>query len=134
MKILVVDGQGGKIGKQLIEQILSKFPKIDIMAVGTNAIATSTMLKTGINCAATGENAVIVNSQKADIIIGPIGIAIANALYGEVTPKMSAAIGESSAKKIFIPINKCDNLIVGVKDLSITSLINDALNVIADLM
>ena len=107
MNITVIDGQGGQLGAQLIKAVCLKFPDCDITAVGTNAVATSTMLKAGAKKAATGENPVVVACRKADVIIGPIGIVIADSLYGEITPAMSVAIGQSDASKILIPVNKC---------------------------
>jgi len=124
MKILIIDAQGGGIGKQLISAIHDKIPDAVITAVGTNTIATSAMLKAGADHAATGENAVVVNSRKADVIIGPIGIVIADAMYGEITPAMANAVAQSNAKRLLIPVNHCDNIVVGVSDLSISSLIS----------
>lgn len=130
LHILIIDGQGGKIGKQLVEAVKSTLPKVLITAVGTNSIATANMVKAGAEQAATGENAVIVGCRTADIIIGPMGIVIADALLGEVTPAMAAAVGQSRAKKILIPINKCNHIIVGVPDMSVTSLIQKTLETI----
>ncbi|MCD7862470.1 MAG: DUF3842 family protein [Lachnospiraceae bacterium] len=123
MNILIVDAQGGGIGRQLVTAIKQNIPEGVITAVGTNSAATSAMLKAGADTAATGENAVVVCSRKADVIIGPIGIVIADSLYGEITPKMAAAIGQSNAKKILIPINHCDNIVVGVSDFNISRLL-----------
>lgn len=132
--ILIIDGQGGKLGRQLIDAIKSRFTNIEITAVGTNGIATSTMLKGGADYAATGENPVIVACRKADIIIGPIGIVIADSLMGEITPKMATAISQSNALRILIPANKCDNIIVGVPDLSMSALISDTINKLTALL
>lgn len=123
MRILVIDAKGGGIGKQLISAIKSNIPNAVVMAVGTNSMATSAMLKAGADDAATGENAVVVNCRRADIIIGPIGIVIADALLGEITPLMAKAVAQSAAKRILIPINHCDNIVVGVNDLNITRLV-----------
>lgn len=123
MNILIVDGQGGGVGKQLIQSLKSAFADDFIMAVGTNSAATSAMLKAGASAAATGENAVAVAAKKADIIAGPIGIVIADALYGEITPKMALAIAQSNAKRILLPFQHCDNVIVGVGDFNIANLI-----------
>jgi len=130
LHILIIDGQGGKIGKQLVEAVKATLPKVLITAIGTNSIATANMVKAGAEQAATGENAVIVGCRTADIIIGPIGIVIADALLGEVTSAMAVAVGQSRAKKILIPINKCNHIIVGVPDLSVTSLIQKTLETI----
>ena len=131
-KILIIDGQGGQIGSQLINSIIEY--DVEIMAVGTNSTATNAMLKAGAKNGATGENPVIVGCKTADIIIGPIGIVIADSLYGEITPKMAIAVGQSNAKKILIPINKCDNIIVGVNDLSLTVMIKNVLKIVEDLI
>ena len=113
MKILIVDGQGGGIGRQLVEA-LKREGERDITCVGTNAIATSAMLRAGAARAATGENAVAVACREAEVIAGPVGIVIADALLGEVTPRMAAAVGQSLARKVLIPVNQCGNFVVGV--------------------
>jgi len=100
---------------------------LHIMAVGTNATATASMLKAGARQAATGENPVIVACRKADIIIGPIGIVIADSLYGEITPQMAIAVGQADATRILIPMNKCENLVAGVSDLTMTAMIEDVM-------
>lgn len=127
MNILVIDGQGGRIGRQLVKEISERFEGVDLTAVGTNSIATGSMLKGGAQNAATGENAVIVAARRADVIIGPIGIVIADALLGEVTAEMAAAVGRSKATRILIPINKCDSVVAGVGERSTAELIDDAL-------
>ncbi len=127
MKILVIDGQGGQLGSQLIKAINEKYPQTEIMAVGTNAVATAAMLKSGAKAAATGENPVLVACRSADLIIGPIGIVIADSLLGEITPAMAVAVGQSRAAKILIPVNKCENLVAGVQNGSVSALIEDAL-------
>ena len=127
MNILVIDGQGGQLGGQIIKSIKGNFPNIDITAVGTNATATATMLKAGANQAATGENPVVVASRKADVIIGPIGIVIADAMLGEITPKMAVAVGQSNATRVLLPVNKCDNLVAGVADATMSVIIEDAI-------
>jgi len=134
MKILIIDAQGGGIGKQLVTAIKQNIPQVEITAVGTNNAATSAMLKAGAENAATGENAVIVGCRKADVIIGPIGIIIADSLLGEITPAMAVAIGQSSAKRILIPINQCDNIIVGVPELGIGKLIQGVIDILKELI
>ena len=124
MKIVIIDGQGGKMGKSVIEQLKKRFPSLETYAIGTNSIATSAMIKAGASHAATGENPAIVNSQDADIIIGPIGIVIADSLYGEVTEKMAAAIGRSHACQILMPVNRCNHHVVGCEDLSMNEIIS----------
>ena len=127
MNILVIDGQGGQLGSQLIKAIQKQFQKATIVAVGTNAIATAAMLKAGAHQASTGENPVVVACRKADVIIGPIGIVIADALFGEVTPKMAVAVGQAEAVRLLLPVNRCDNLVAGVPDLNMTVLIVDVM-------
>ena len=128
MKLLVIDGQGGQLGSQIIKAISNRYSDISITAVGTNATATASLLKAGAKNGATGDNPVIVACRKADVIIGPIGIVIADALMGEITPKMAIAVSQSNATRILIPINKCENLIAGVPNLSTSALIEDTLN------
>ena len=126
MNILVVDAQGGGIGKQLVSAIKEAIPNVDITAVGTNSAATAAMKKAGADRAATGENAVVVNSKKADVIAGPIGIVIADALLGEITAAMANAIATSGAKRILIPVSHCDNIVAGTGDMNISRLIKSA--------
>ncbi len=125
-KIVVIDGQGGKIGKSVVEKLKGAQSDAEIYAIGTNSIATAIMLKGGADYAATGENAVVVNCTDADVIIGPIGIVIADALIGEVTEKMAAAVGRSGAKKILLPINKCKNYVVGVTVKNTSDIVAEA--------
>ncbi len=133
MNILVIDGQGGRLGAQLIKEIRARLPQSRIMAVGTNAVATAAMLKAGAEESATGENPVVVACRKADIIVGPVGIVIADAMLGEITEKMACAVARAEAKRILLPMNRCDNLIAGVQDLSLSTLIADAVDKMADL-
>ena len=126
MKVLVIDGQGGGVGRQLAVQIKQAFPDIELMAVGTNTIATSAMMKGGADTAATGENAVLVGARKADVIIGPLGIVVADSLGGEITPAMANAVAQSEAKRILLPFKHCDNVIVGVSDYALGNLIQQA--------
>ena len=127
MNILVIDGQGGQLGGQIVKSILANFGEVKITAVGTNAAATATMLKAGAHQAATGENPVIVACRKADVIVGPIGIVIADAMLGEITPAMAVAVGQAEAKRILLPINKCENLVAGVMDTNMSALIEDVI-------
>ncbi len=124
--ILIIDGQGGGIGRQLVSAIKEKLPDSVVTAVGTNSAATSAMLKAGADNAATGENAVIVGCRKADIIAGPVGIVIADSLFGEITPSMAVAVGQSNAKRILIPVNHCDNMVVGVSEKTVGELVSAA--------
>ena len=124
MNILVMDAQGGGIGKQVVAAVRKRFPAVTITAVGTNTAATSAMLRAGADEGATGENAVVVCCRRADVIIGPVGIVIADALLGEVTPRMAVAVGQSAAKRILIPVNHCTNFIVGVAELGMQRLMD----------
>ncbi len=133
MNILIIDAQGGGIGRQLVSSIKKACPDAQITGVGTNSAATSAMLKAGADRGATGENAVIVNCRKADVIIGPIGIVIADSLLGEITPAMARAVAQSDAKRILIPINHCDNIVVGVSDLNIGKLMQDVIKELSGL-
>ena len=126
MTIMVIDGQGGKMGKGLVEMLKKSCPEDEILAIGTNSIATAAMLKAGADAGATGgasqgatgENALLVACRRADVILGPLGIVIADALMGEITPKMAVAIGQSPAKKVLIPVNRCQHFVVGCRDVS----------------
>ena len=130
MNMLVMDAQGGGIGKQVVTAVRKRFPDVTITAVGTNAAATTAMLRAGADEGATGENAAVVCCRRADVIIGPVGIVIADALLGEVTPRMAVAVGQSAAKRILIPVNHCANFIAGVADLSVGRLVD---SVVAEL-
>jgi len=121
--VLIIDGQGGRIGKLLIEGIKAARPDAELLAVGTNSIATTAMLKAGANRGATGENAVVVNCRQADVIAAPLGIVVADALMGEISPAMAVAVGQSRALKLLIPINLCDNVVVGAAERPIKELI-----------
>jgi len=134
MNILVIDGMGGGIGKTIIEHIKDQFAGVKITAVGTNSIATSAMLKAGANYGATGENAVIYNCAKADIIIGAIGIVLANSLHGEISPRMAEAVSSSPAHKILMPIDKCNVTVLGVGDNPIQSYMGEIVKKIKDVV
>ena len=131
MKVLVIDGQGGGIGKLLVAGIKSEYPDFFVTAVGANSIATSAMLKA--DAAATGENAVLVGCRRADVIAGPVGIVVADSLLGEITPGMARAIGQSDAKRVLIPVNHCDNIVVGVGDIPMARLVQAAVKEIGKL-
>ena len=134
MELLVVDGQGGRIGQQLIRAILARYPQAEVTAIGTNSLATSAMLKGGAAQGATGENALLVACRRADVILGPLGIVIADALLGEISPAMAVAVGQSPAKKILIPMNQCDNIVAGVEDLPVGKLLDSALEELDQLL
>lgn len=133
MKIAVIDGQGGGIGKNIVESIKSNInDDIEIIALGTNSIATSTMLKSGAHKGATGENAIKVMSNKVDIITGPIAILVANSMMGEISPPISEAISNSEAIKYLLPLNRCNINIAGIKSQKINDLIEDLINLIQE--
>lgn len=128
MNILVIDAQGGGIGRQLITKLLEKLPEADIVAAGTNSMATNAMIKAGAKRAATGENAIRYCASQAEIIAGPIGIIVANAMLGEISPVISESVGSSSAKKVLIPITHCNTIIAGTKALPVKDCIEDAVD------
>ena len=130
MEILVIDGQGGGLGRAVVAALKSHFPEAVINAAGTNSQATKEMLKAGALHAATGENPVAVMARSADIIIGPIGIVIADSMYGEVTPKMAVSVSQARAKRILIPVNLCDNIVVGVPDTSLSAIIDGVIKAV----
>ena len=127
MKILVVDAQGGGVGSRLIAGLRAQsLENAQIIAAGTNAAATAAMLKAGADAAATGENAVVYNSRRADLILGSLGILSANAMYGEIPPAMAAAVSGSDAVKILIPFSRCSVLVAGVAPATLESYIRQA--------
>ena len=130
MKIVVIDGQGGSIGKTIIEQLKKNLFSDPIIAIGTNSIATLAMLKAGADFAATGENPILVACEDADILIGPMGILAANSLLGEITPAIAVAVGKSKAEKILIPSNKCKITVAGMHDLTLGEAINQAVQTV----
>ena len=124
--VVVIDGQGGRLGRMVVEQIRAAAIPCRILAVGTNSIATASMLKAGADAGATGENPVIVACRDADVLIGPVGILSADAMLGEITPAMAAAIGRCGAEKLLLPVNMCNTRVVGVKPATFSSLVADA--------
>ena len=132
MKVLVIDGQGGKMGRALVENILKQNIPCELVAIGTNALATEAMLKGGATAAATGENPVIVNAKDADVIAGPMGIIAANTLLGEVTPSMALAVSESRALKVLIPVNRCGIFAAGTEDKTPAQYIESAVRKISE--
>ena len=105
--VAVIDGQGGGMGRGLVEAVKKKWPQLHVRALGTNALATAAMLRSGADDGATGENAVVFNAHRADVLLGPIGVLTPNGLLGEVSPAMAAAIGGSQAVKILLPSQRC---------------------------
>ena len=134
MRAVVIDGQGGGLGRQVVAAVKGKYKDIEVVAIGTNATATQAMLKAGADVAATGENPLIVNVRNADVIIGPVGIVIADALFGEITPKMAKAVGQSRARRLLIPVNLCSNIVIGVTNLSISVMVNGVLEELEKLL
>ena len=134
MNILIIDGQGGQLGAQLVKEISARYSEVCITAVGTNATATAAMMKAGAKQAATGENPVVVACRKADVIMGPIGIVIADSMYGEITPKMAVAVGQADATRILIPMNRCENVVVGVEEVTMTAMVEGALKKLEQLL
>ena len=132
-KVLVIDGPGGGLGRQLVSALAAACPEAELTAVGTNSLAANAMLKAGASRAATGENAVVVNCRHADVIVGPIGIVIADALLGEITPAMAAAVCQSGAKRVLVPINHCENYVVGVPDQPVSQLVAAAAQKVKEL-
>lgn len=128
MNILVIDAQGGGIGRQLVSAVKAAHPEITVMAVGTNSAATAAMLKAGADHGATGENAAVVCSRKTDLIVGPIGIVIADSMLGEITPAVAAAVGQSNAVRILIPVSHCESIIAGTAGLNMNALIQSAVD------
>lgn len=130
MKIIVIDGQGGRIGSLLIEKLTEKIKtsafQAEVIAIGTNSIATAAMLRAGADAGATGENPVIVNCRDADYILGPIGIIAADSLLGEVTPAMATAVAASPAQKLLLPVNKCSLRVMGMGECNVNALVGEA--------
>ena len=133
MKVLIIDGQGGKLGALITESIVKEKIDCELYAVGTNVLATSAMLKAGAANGATGENPVKVLSSDADVIIGPIGITVADALLGEVTPEMAVAVGQSKATKLLLPVSHCNNRIIGVKNLSMNDMVKETVEILKNI-
>ena len=133
MKVVVIDGQSGRMGQLFIERASAAGLFCELLAVGTNAIATAAMIKAGAKAGATGENPVLVACRTADVIVGPIGILAADSLMGEITPAMAVAVGQSSAKKLLLPVNHCNNIVAGVKDLPLSKLMDEAVELLREL-
>ncbi len=130
MKLCIIDGQGGRMGKMLVELLREALPQQELIAIGTNTLATSAMLKAGANYGATGENPVVYNCADADIIAGPIGIISANSLLGEITPAMANAVSASRAHKVLIPVTRCNLSVAGVEEMSMNDYVRRAVALI----
>ena len=134
MNIVVIDGQSGRMGQLLIERARAASLPCEILAVGTNSLATAAMLKAGASAGATGENAVLVACRTADIIAGPIVILSADSLMGEISPAMAMAVGQSNAKKVLLPVNQCSNIVVGTQKLTLSKLMDEAVELLRSLL
>lgn len=130
MRIVIIDGQGGGVGRALAEALAKGCPDAELIAVGTNATATANMMKGGTLSGATGENAVVYNCGRADVIVGPVGIVMANAMLGEITPKMAEAVSSADARLLLIPMNRCHATLVGVESRKLTDYIKEAVETI----
>ena len=119
MKIVVIDGQGGRLGKLLVEAVKDRIPQAEELAVGTNGIATATMQKAGADYVATGENPVVRGVMDADVVLGPLGIVVAHSILGEVTPRIAEAVGGCRGKKILIPMNSCGVSVAGTQEMGL---------------
>lgn len=131
MKIVIVDGQGGRLGKLLVEGVKARLPQAQVYALGTNSIATATMLKAGADFGATGENPVIRGVMDADAVLGPVGIVVAHAILGEVTPALAEAVGGCRARKFLVPMNSCGVVVAGVKDQPLPAYVAQAVEEMA---
>lgn len=132
MNIAVVDGQGGGIGRAIVEKVKKAFPEVNVIALGTNSAATGMMLRAGADEGATGENAIIHNMAHVDVVMGVIGILNANSMMGELTPAMAAAIGGSHTYKILLPINRCHIHVVSVMEMTLGEHIDNAMDVLRE--
>ncbi len=131
MKIVVIDGQGGRLGCLLVEAVKSRLSQAQVYALGTNSVATAAMLKAGADFGATGENPVVRGVRDADGVLGPVGIVVANAILGEVTPAMAEAVGSCRAKKFLIPMNSCGVVVAGTEELPLPAYVARAVEALA---
>ena len=134
MKLVIIDGQGGRLGSLLVEAIRKEALNVDPLVIGTNAIATAAMLKAGANQGATGENPVLVACRDADVIVGSLGILSADSLLGEITPNMAVAVGQSKALKLLLPLGRCNNQVIGVKDATMSELVKETVGQLKTLL
>ncbi len=132
LKVLIIDGQGGRIGRLLAEKLTGR-DEFELTVVGTNSVATSAMMKSGVTRGATGENPIVVLSRDADVIAGPIGIVMADSMLGEITERAASAVARSRAEKVLIPVAKCQTHVAGTKNFSLSDLIDEAAKKIAEI-
>ena len=133
MKVVIIDGQGGRIGQAIVEAIIKKKLNCELIAIGTNSIATSAMIKGGAKQGATGENPIIVACRDADVIIGPIGIISADSLLGEITPAMAVAVGQSKAMKLLLPVSHCNNQVIGVRQMTVNEIVSETVELLKNM-
>ena len=134
MKVVIIDGQGGRMGQLIVEAVKKQNCEgMELYAIGTNSAATAAMLKAGADFGATGENPVVVACRDADVIVGPIGILAADSLLGEITPVMAQAVGQSRALKLLLPVSRCQNQVVGVKNLTMNDLVAETAELLKSL-
>lgn len=134
MKVVIIDGQGGRIGQLLVEKIKEADLACEMIVIGTNSAATAAMLKAGADKGATGENPVLVACRDADVIVGPLGIIAADSLMGEITDRMAAAVARSSATKLLLPVNMCNKIVAGTRSMTMSALINEAVTQLKELV
>ena len=132
MRVAVVDGQGGGIGRAIVERIKKDLPGVEVTALGTNSAATGQMLRAGADNGATGENAIVHNMEHVDVVMGVIGILNANAMMGELSPTMALAIGSSHTYKILLPVNRCHIHVVSVEDIPLSVHLDNAVKALRD--
>ncbi len=134
MRVVFIDGMGGGLMAQVISQTAGRLPDdVELIGLGTNALATAAMLKAGLKRGATGENAVCVTAQTADVIVGPIGIVLPNSMLGEITPQMAAAVAQSRARKLLLPVNQNHFEIIGMDNKPMSQLVKEAADKIAEI-
>lgn len=131
MRVAVIDGQGGGIGKHIVEQLRKKLPELEILALGTNALAAGAMVRAGATEGASGESAICFNAERVDLIIGAVAIMTVFGLMGEVTPAMAAAISRSRAEKLLLPIQRGNILFIGVPKVPLPHLVAELVDEVA---